>query len=112
MGLKNKFHQIFEIIAKVNGLREIDDNVYLDPNGIFFYLDEYGFHTQNQFANNELIRKNKVLDRTIKRYNQLEINETLSDKSRKKIRKILKRPELPNDEKIRLLKINMKINDK
>ena len=52
----------FEVIAKVNNLTHIKDNIYQDNEGNKYYLDNFGFHTALIQSNHEIIKeRRKVL---------------------------------------------------
>lgn len=105
----NKLFQIFEIVAKINGFQEVNPGVFVDDYDNFYYLDTLGFHTQNQFCNNEIIKKEKKLDKLIRQYDLIQREDVISPRSKKKLRKILKRQDIPDSEKVRLMKINLKV---
>ena len=93
----------FDVIAMINNLTKVDGtiNIYVDPSGVRFYLDKYGFHTVNQFSNHKLQQqqvKLHMLYSTI--VGSVIPKELLGKKTKGNLRTILESSTLTNDQKI------------
>lgn len=91
----------FTIIAKVNNLEHVKDNIYVDSKGIKYYQDKYGFHTTTQHGNHMLLQKAELV-KSLYDYvkNIAYIDEIIGRKTRSAIRKVLTDDSIEYDNKL------------
>jgi len=102
----------YEVIAEINGLTHVKENIFIDKDKNLFYLNKYGFHTVIELSNIKLIKERKVLEIDRKIFNLEKHNESINISKRKQrvIKDLLKR-NISDIEKLRIISDILTPND-
>jgi hypothetical protein len=93
----------FDVIIAMNQLEKVEGttNIYVDPSGVRFYLDRYGFHTTLQQSNITLMTENRKLLQIYESIaGKVVHKQILGKKTRNNIRHIMASVQLSNEQKL------------
>lgn len=91
-------------VAEINNLSHVEKNIFKDPEGRKFYLDRYGYHSVITLGTHAQQEKESELKKRERNVRHIEHLDRLGVRSKKKLMKILNREELPDHEKLRLIR--------
>jgi hypothetical protein len=104
----------YHVIAEINNLSHVRDNIWKNQKNETFYLDRFGFHTALQESNFRILQKEYEINKIARSYNEfikiLTAQSVGNNKKRNRINQVLD-SDISNDDKINIISEVYKSNN-